>query len=128
MSDDTPAELAAGARMRLEAALLRIARMGVASGYYDGSTWVPSLPQAPEIARAALRALRDWLAGSQAAREMEEAENDALTARLREAEDALRKIKAGERHVHDGEEYVILLSAERCRDIAVVALGGSDDR
>jgi hypothetical protein len=48
-----------------------------------------------------------------------------ITARLRETEDALREIKAGSRHVHDGEEYVILLSAERCRDIAVAALGGS---
>jgi hypothetical protein len=52
-------------------------------------------------------------------------EADAEIARLRETEEALRKIKAGERHVHDGEEYVILLSAERCRDIAVAALGGS---
>jgi hypothetical protein len=47
-----------------------------------------------------------YVAASHAAAEIA-SEADAEIARL-----------TAERHVHDGEVYVILLSAERCRDIA----------
>jgi hypothetical protein len=130
MSDDTPAELAAGA----DALLVELLR--------EGEEPMPTAAdrieaQAAEIAellgmnsdRNDIEQERDECRNAMkfyaAEAKRLTAERDALAERLRNAEEALRKIKAGEWHIHDGEEYVILLSAERCRDIAVAALGGS---
>jgi hypothetical protein len=63
-----------------------------------------------------------WSSGARSEIARLTAERDAEREARGRLEAALAKIKAGEWYVHDGEEYVVLLSAERCRDIAVDAL------
>jgi hypothetical protein len=84
-------------------------------GYVAASHAAAEIASEADAEIARLTAERDNLIAQK-----NELAEDAAFARRQVAagREALAKIKAGERHVHDGEVYVILLSAERCRDIA----------